>query len=407
MRNYRIAFVNTHPIQYFAPLYAYMTRNCGLETTALYLSDFSLRGEKDQGFRRTVKWDIDLLSGYEARFLGKRSSTRRPGGFFSMLGPELWSAIRNGEFDAVVVHGHNLACHYLALAAAKSSGTPVFLRGETHLGLRRKGLKAMLRTPLIRPVLHSFDAVLAIGSANARYYEAMGIAPERIFHVPYTVDNERFELQAELTIAAREALVTSCGLDPSRPVIIFAAKFEERKRPGDLIRAYANLRRSGTDAQLAMFGSGELEEELRELVLQEKIEDVVFPGFRNQSELPAIYGACDAFVLPSENEPWGLAVNEAMAAGAPIILSREIGCAEDLVEDGINGRVFDARDIPGLTDALRDVVQDRARAEAMRAASKVRIANWSYRECAKGIREAIETVRASKAENVRNSSWFL
>src|SRR5262245_25540769 len=92
-RVYRVAFVNTHPIQYFAPLYAYLTRNCGLDVTALYLSDFSLRGGHDRGFGRAVTWDIDLLSGYSAQFLGKAATRRSIGGFFSMVGPELWGAI--------------------------------------------------------------------------------------------------------------------------------------------------------------------------------------------------------------------------------------------------------------------------------------------------------------------------
>ncbi len=395
-RRLRVAIVNTHPIQYFAPLYAYLSRECGIEVTALYLSDFSLRGATDEGFDQAVKWDIDLLSGYEARFLGKRSETRQLGGFLSMVGPELWPEIRDGRFDALIIHGHYLACHFLALAAAKWSKTPVFLRGETHSGLRRTGVKAMLRTPLLWPILHSFDAFLAIGSANARYYATMGIPQERIFFVPYTVDNERFAKQARLSPAERDILIASLGLEPSRPVILFAAKFEDRKRPGDLIRAYAHLRRTGTDAQLAMVGSGALDTELRELATAEGVSDIVFPGFRNQSELPAIYGACDVFVLPSENEPWGLAVNEAMAAGAPIVLSREIGCAEDLVADGVNGRIFDARDIESLAEALRDVISDRGRMRAMREASRARIAGWSYNECAVGIRAAISAVNEKR-----------
>jgi len=59
----RIAVLNSHPIQYFAPLYAYLNKSPDLEVTALYLSDFSIRGGKDAGFGREVKWDVDLLAG--------------------------------------------------------------------------------------------------------------------------------------------------------------------------------------------------------------------------------------------------------------------------------------------------------------------------------------------------------
>ena len=60
----RIAVLNSHPIQYFAPLYAYLNAAPDLDVTVLYLSDVSIRGAKDSGFGREVKWDLDLLAGY-------------------------------------------------------------------------------------------------------------------------------------------------------------------------------------------------------------------------------------------------------------------------------------------------------------------------------------------------------
>ena len=82
--------LNSHPIQYFAPLYAYLNAAPDLEVTALYLSDFSIRGGRDVGFGQDVKWDLDLLAGYRSVFLGDaarrashegsgRSSRRRSG----------------------------------------------------------------------------------------------------------------------------------------------------------------------------------------------------------------------------------------------------------------------------------------------------------------------------------------
>jgi hypothetical protein len=65
----RIAVLNSHPIQYFAPLYAFLNTAPGLEVTALYLSDFSIRGGRDSGFGQNVKWDLELLNGYRSVFL--------------------------------------------------------------------------------------------------------------------------------------------------------------------------------------------------------------------------------------------------------------------------------------------------------------------------------------------------
>ena len=88
-RRMRVAFINTHPIQYFAPLYAYLNRVEDLSITALYLSDYSVRGAGDRGFGHMVKWDIDLLAGYDARFV--RGAERR------------------GEFDRFFFHGRAAA----------------------------------------------------------------------------------------------------------------------------------------------------------------------------------------------------------------------------------------------------------------------------------------------------------
>jgi hypothetical protein len=77
----RIAVLNSHPIQYFAPLYAYLNAAPDLDVTALYLSDFSVRGGRDAGFGRNLRWDLDLLAGYRSLFLGQGARTRESKGF--------------------------------------------------------------------------------------------------------------------------------------------------------------------------------------------------------------------------------------------------------------------------------------------------------------------------------------
>jgi glycosyltransferase involved in cell wall biosynthesis len=389
---YRVAFVNTHPIQYFAPLYAYLARYAGLDVTALYLSDSSLRGGHDRGFGRTVTWDIDLLAGYKAEFMGQAASRRRVGGFFSMIAPELWRAIVNGRFDALIIHGHNFAAHHVALAAGWYSSTATFARGETHLRLKRSTWRQVARTPLLAAWYKAFDGFLAIGTANARYYRAMGVPESRIFIMPYAVDNDRFMVAASQSdrMATRERL----GLRGDDPAILYAAKFDHRKHPADLITAYGRLRAEGLSAQLVMVGSGADEKELRRMVDDLRLPDVSFPGFVNQSEIPSVYAACDVFVLPSENEPWGLAVNEAMCAGLPVVVSAEIGCAEDLVTSGVEGATFEARDVDGLAGALRPLLSDKDYRLRCGAASLDRIRRWSYRECGAALNQAIRAAQA-------------
>ena len=145
----RIAVLNSHPIQYFAPLYAYLNAAPDLDVTALYLSDFSIRGGRDAGFGQDVKWDLDLLAGYRSVFLGDAARTREPAGFWSLVAPQVWNELRSGRYDVVWLHGHNYAANLIALMAAKTAGLPVMMRGETHLGLPCHGIKSILRRPLM------------------------------------------------------------------------------------------------------------------------------------------------------------------------------------------------------------------------------------------------------------------
>ncbi len=386
---FRIAVVNSHPIQYFAPLYAYLNRDPELEITALYCSDFSLRGAVDPGFRQQVKWDVDLLSGYRHVFLGERAKQRSITGFWSLICPEVWREIRSGRYDAVWLHGYAYAAFVLAFLAAKSRGLPVFVRSETHLGLQRSGWRQRLRDGILRLAYRHVAGCLAIGSANRDYYRSLGVPDSKIFDVPYTVDNDRFIAAARLTADERREIRARFGLRDDLPVVLYASKFMPRKHPDDVVEAVARLQREGVRVSLLLVGTGEMEAELRARVAALGLENVVFGGFVNQAELPRVYAASDVFVLPSENEPWGLIVNEVMCAGLPVVVADEVGCVPDLVHDGVNGRHMRAGDVDSLAVALRDLLADAKAREAMGRKSVDIIGGWSYAKCHRGVRAAV------------------
>ena len=385
--------VNSHPIQYFAPLYAYLNRDPSLEVTALYCSDISLRGGMDAGFGQAVKWDVDLLGGYRSVFLGPKAKTRVPGGFWSLVCPEVWTEIRSGRHDAVWLHGYAYAADVVAFLAAKSRGLPVFYRSETHLGLPRSGWKRRLRDNALSMAGKFVDAFLAIGTANRAYYRALGAPEHKIFDVPYTVDNDRFMSAARLNADERAAVRQKFGLPPGRPVVLFASKFMPRKHPDDLVHAMARLRDEGLEASLLFVGSGEMEPALRSLVVNYNLGgSVFFGGFVNQAELPRIYAASDVFVLPAENEPWGLIVNEVLCAGVPVIVAEEVGCVPDLVHDGQNGLLVKAGDITSLTAAVRRLLVDDNARVAMGQKGLAMIQDWNYERCRRGVVAAVESL---------------
>jgi glycosyltransferase involved in cell wall biosynthesis len=394
---FRVAVVNSHPIQYFAPLYAYLNQDPALEMTALYCSDISLRGGMDPGFGQAVKWDVDLLAGYRSIFLGEKARRRVPGGFWSLVCPELWAEVRSGRYDAVWLHGYAYAADLIALVAAKSRGLPVFYRSETHLRLRRSGWKRRVRDGVLALAARVVDRFLAIGTANRDYYRSLGVPERKIVDVPYTVDNDRFIAAARLSDAERVAMRQKFGLPSDRPVVLFASKLIARKHPDDVVRAVARLRDEGVTASLLFVGAGEMESSLRSLVVEYNLSGFVsFGGFVNQAELPRVYGASDIFVLPAENEPWGLIVNEVMCAGLPVIVASEVGCVPDLVHDGVNALVTQAGDVASLTAALRRLLTDDRERVAMGQKGLEMIRGWSYERCRLGILAAAKGGHAER-----------
>jgi len=111
-------------------------------------------------------------------------------------------------------------------------------------------------------------------------------------------------------------------------------------------------------------------------------------GFRNQAELPRLYAMGDVFVLPSEDEPWGLVINEAMCSGLPIVASERVGAAADLVQPGYNGFRFPPGDRPALAQALRLALKDGAK-ERMGQASLEIIRGWGFEEDIVAVRQAL------------------
>jgi len=120
---------------------------------------------------------------------------------------------------------------------------------------------------------------------------------------------------------------------------------------------------------------------------------VRFPGFCQYDELPAYYGLADALVLASTHEQWGLVVNEAMAAGLPVLVSERCGCAPDLVVEGETGYTFDPYDEAAIADAVGRLPEDEVRRQ-MGASSRERIQAWTPATFAQNLGAAAERAQA-------------
>jgi glycosyltransferase involved in cell wall biosynthesis len=398
-RKVRVAYLVSHPIQYQAPLLRRISQEQDIELTVLFGSDFSVREYVDKGFGVDVKWDVSLLDGYRHEFLPTIWDKRRTGPT-SQLGYGIFSRLRRGTggegFDVLWIHGYSTLNALQGMLAAKALGIPVLLRAESRLSRETSGaLKRGGKRLFFLGLKQLVDGALPIGTLNKAYWRHyLGEDfPESL--MPYAVDNFYFQSRRKEAEAGRDDLQQELGLDPSRPVILFASKLQTRKRCQDLVEAYLNLSPEAVIEPLpylVIVGDGGERAALEKRVSESGSTGVRFCGFRNQSELPRFFDLATVFVLPSEREQWGLIVNEVMNAGRAVIVSDDVGCQPDLVEDGVEGCVFPAGDVEALTDALRRVLASPETAVAMGQRGLAKIQTWDFEKDVRGLRRAIARV---------------
>jgi glycosyltransferase involved in cell wall biosynthesis len=284
----KLAILNTHPIQYFTPFYRRLAQEPGIDLTVYFCSRQGSEEYVDVGFGERVKWDISLLEGYQHQFLNNLRRRDQVGGFASLINPGIVAELRKHRFDALLVNGHKHVTYLLAMLAAKTLGTAVMMRCDTHLGLQRSPLKRLVRKPLMTFLYQRVcDMCLPVGTLNEEFYRFHGVDCHRMFTVPFAVDNEYFTRLTQQY--DKKALREEMGIPQDQPIILFASKLLRSKRPLDLLLAFHRLQQEKVNAALVFVGSGEQEPQLKHYAREHDLSAVHFLGFKNQSDLPKYF----------------------------------------------------------------------------------------------------------------------
>lgn len=394
----KLAVVLSHPIQYYSPWFRHISAHGGIDLTVFYLWDFGIQARYDPQFEQDIQWDIPLLDGYRSVFVPNRSGCPGTDRFDGLDNPKLVACLAAVRPDAILLFGYAYRSHLRVLLSPRLARIPLLLRGDSHDLARTPGWKARTRRLLRRVLFRRFSAFLAVGSANAEYFRNCGVPESRIHFVPHCVDNDRFTHAAagaaEDAVAWRQQL----GIAASATVILFAGKFETKKRPLDLLRAFLEIQEADSDPEVAravllFVGAGALEGVLQRMAGDQIGRRVFFAPFQNQTRMPMVYAAGDMLVLPSsgEGETWGLAVNEAMNLGLPCIVSTHVGCALDLVREGETGWVFAAGSVDALAAALQRALKAGPEARRRLGASACRhVQAYSYEAATLALRRVLE-----------------
>lgn len=381
----KVAIFLSHPIQYFSPLFKFINENSNaIDLTIYYFSDFSLGKFKDRDFSDNFSWDIDLLSGYNYKFLEKAAEVHSVDGFFSCANYDIFEIIGREKFDLVINFGWMHLSNFFVYAACIATSTPFAVRAETPLMYegQKKGIRATVRAKLLSFIFSKASAFFYIGTQNKEFYKSFGVPEEKLFFTPYCVDNERFIMASSHvdTVSMREKL----GISDNKKIVLFSGKLIDRKRPFLLLEAFISL---SNEAHLIYVGSGPLEDELKNRAKELGVGSrVIFAGFINQAEIVSYYAIADIFVLPSVHETWGLVVNEAMCSGCAVVVSSLVGSGYDLI-DG-NGYVFEADSIHELNSYLVKLMQADT-LEAAKYRSVQMMKGWSFALVLAGIEASL------------------
>jgi glycosyltransferase involved in cell wall biosynthesis len=277
---------------------------------------------------------------------------------------------------------------WIAFAAARLAGVPYLIHSDTDV--RDPGYSpALLRRPVLRWLCRNAAGALYTGTFNRDFYIRNGTPPERLWFSPWAVEIDLFR-EGDRAVAREEL-----GLRDDVCYLLFVGTLIPRKRPELLLRVLARLQREGHRVGVLFAGTGQLEDELRRTTERERLGDVHFLGFVNQSRLPTVYAAGDVLVLPSIRDPRATVVNEAMAAGLPVVISSGTGVwgPGDLVRDGREGIVFEVDDTNALVDACRRVLDPAVRRSMGEAAAR-QVERWSYEIAVEGWVEAVTSIAA-------------
>ncbi|HMO83470.1 MAG TPA: glycosyltransferase family 4 protein [Lacipirellulaceae bacterium] len=298
---------------------------------------------------------------------------------------------------ATILTGYGYPSHLRLIRHLAGRRSPFFLRNDAniHIAGLRHPVRRMVKRMFFHWATRRASGAMPMGEYGIEYFAKYGFSADRMYRVPYTPDYEWFAQRDEDEVAA---FLQRFRLDPSRRRLLYSGRLNPVKRIDLLLDAFAGLASDRREWDVVIVGAGPMETSLRERVPELLRSRVTWTGFLEADALRAAYHACDALVLPSVQEAWAVVVQEAMAAGRPVIASHVVGAARDLVKDGGSGRIFRSGDLQDLTSALLDVT-DPVRLPAYQCAARMDLADWRRKvDVVREVRRALRDVGVLEAE---------
>ena len=352
-----VAFLAVMPSPYMEDLFAAMEKDGRIQPHVYYMEMTA----------PDTYWGNVALPGY---------ATILPGGWHNVLGgrvhvnPTVIGNLRGARADVYVIMGYSALTSQLAMHWLRMTGRPWIFWGEIPGMRSSRRLFGWLRWLAQRPAVRWPDAIAGIGSNAVSVYNRLAIPSCPVMNIPYHCDLSKFtDLPRPPTTQVGKPLK-----------FLYCGQLIERKGVDILLEAFSRVALEYADVHLTLVGEGPLRSRLASELPSDLRSQVHFAGFHPPRELPTLFGKADVFVLPSRHDGWGVVVNQALAAGLPVICTSAVGAAADLVRHGENGFVVDPGDVTTLHQALAKFASDRELVSTFGQKSRELAGNWSL-EC--------------------------
>jgi 1,2-diacylglycerol 3-alpha-glucosyltransferase len=368
---------------YRIPLFNALALNEDVDLHVIFLAETDPDLRQWPIYKDEIKFSHQVLPSWRKRW----------GKYNALLNRGVGSALGAAAPDVILCGGYNYVASWQALFWARTHHIPFLLWSESNVQDLRRGhaLVEFLKSEFLRRC----TGFVVPGRSSLEYLRALKIrVPEiderRIFTAPNAVDNNLFASGAATAHANADARRRELDL-PER-YFLFAGRLVPEKGVFELLSAYAKLKASVREQiGLVFVGDGESRRQLELHTASISPGVVRFAGFAQREALAAYYAFADVLVLPTYTDTWGLVVNEAMACGLPVILSRAAGCASDLVRESETGLLIPPRDVDALAKALMCVTDQPKFRELMGSNARQHIVSYSPAAWSSAIAQAVET----------------
>jgi glycosyltransferase involved in cell wall biosynthesis len=281
--------------------------------------------------------------------------------------------------DVLVIAGYRRLIMNLSLLWSKWKNKLAILLSDSKEDDAKRNLIA---EQIKGSIIKRFDSALVAGNKHKEYLVKLGMSENSIFKGYDVVDNNTFNPK----------LIGNLSKPLNEKFFLAINRFIEKKNLPFLISAYASYHHKTDDPwHLVLCGNGELRDQLESLIIQYNLQDFVhLPGFLQQNELLPYFAHANCFIHASVQEQWGLVVNEAMAAGLPVLVSNRCGCYEDLIIEGVTGFGFNPENMQQLTDLMLKMSSGKIDLHKMGSAALEHIQKFSPDYFAQGLKNAVE-----------------